>query len=265
MKLETFNFEDSEYKIRIVEYLDNTGCECEAVLGTEALDEALFDENGEFKSDEARDIDDYILFYISNKSIEKSDKDLFMALIEDGVIDAKEGYVIVVQTGEGEYEEYLVAGNEDEAFSVMQEIIRESTDMKICKRAFTVTYNDDSKHRFELASLNEKIPLAPNVDYNVYPFPLYSCPSCNRGGIAWNRDFRANYCPTCGQPINWKGFPPVICKKFPSYNGPYDWRRIDNFIHDHDGSQDKLISMYGINPFTGEMSETAKRANERMY
>ena len=112
---------------------------------------------------------------------------------------------------------------------------------------------------------NELARDVANVNYNVYPLPLYSCPSCNRGGIAWNRDFRANYCPTCGQPINWKGFPPVICKEFPSYNGPYDWRRIDNFIHDHDGSQDKLISMYGINPFTGEMSETAKRANERMY
>ena len=94
---------------------------------------------------------------------------------------------------------------------------------------------------------------SPKVNYNVYPLPLYDCPECGCG-IAWSPKWRCKCCPECGQEIDWSGFPPEECEEFPSYNGPYDWRRIDAVIHE---GKDP-VRIFGINPYTGEMSDIGR-------
>ena len=92
----------------------------------------------------------------------------------------------------------------------------------------------------------------PSVIYNIFPRPLYNCPRCSCG-IAWSGKYRCKFCPECGQKINWEGYPPEQYDKWPSYNGQYDWRLVDNVIH---GGGDPL-KVFGVNPLTGEMTGTA--------
>lgn len=98
----------------------------------------------------------------------------------------------------------------------------------------------------------------PSVNYNIYPYPLYDCPRCGCG-VAWSGQYRCKFCPECGQKINWQGFPPEKFENWPSYNGPYDWRKVDEALH---GGIDP-VKVYGVNPITGEMSDTARRSVEK--
>ena len=98
----------------------------------------------------------------------------------------------------------------------------------------------------------------PKVRYNVYPFPIYHCPDCDCG-LTWSGEWRCKFCPECGCGIDWTGFPPEKFPEWPTFNGPYDWRRIDKW--NHEGRD--FLKTCGADPYTGELTEIAKEANRR--
>lgn len=68
----------------------------------------------------------------------------------------------------------------------------------------------------------------PAVEYNIYPYPIYSCP---RSGdyVMTTQLYRASYCSDCGQKIDWDSFPPLKPQDNYADTLCYDWRSEDQY------------------------------------
>ena len=52
------------------------------------------------------------------------------------------------------------------------------------------------------SALEKQIPKKPKIYNNIYPKDLYECPLCECG-LRANASWKDNYCPKCGQKIDW--------------------------------------------------------------